>query len=77
MSSDFPYRILLADDDPTIWLSRVRDSLRRRWFNGRAALERSLPDIIILDLRRPDMNDFEFLSIVRCGYAEGDTSAWV
>jgi DNA-binding NtrC family response regulator len=37
----------------------------RTVFDGLIALKRSLPDIIISDLRMPNMNDFEFLSVVR------------
>ncbi len=69
----FPYRILLVDDDPTIRqvgiaLLQSKDYevlCAEDGFEGLAALKRSLPDIIISDLRMPNMNGFEFLSVVR------------
>lgn len=69
----FPYRILLVDDDPSV---REAGEALLRWreyevlcaadgFEGLTALKRPLPDIIISDLRMPNMNGFEFLSVVR------------
>jgi CheY-like chemotaxis protein len=34
-------------------------------FEGLSALKRSKPDLIVSDLRMPNMNGFEFLSVVR------------
>jgi CheY-like chemotaxis protein len=72
-SSGFSHRILVVDDDPTI-----RDTaavvLRSKGYEVRTAedgfdalleLRRALPDIIISDLKMPNMSGFEFLSIVR------------
>ena len=69
----FRYRILLVEDDPL--LREVGKLLlaaqgyevlcAEDGFEGLAALKQSLPDIIISDLRMPNMNGFEFLSVVR------------
>lgn len=69
----FQYRILIVEDDPT--LRDFGELLLRGQgyevlgvedgFEGLAALKQSLPDIIISDLRMPNMNGFEFLSVVR------------
>jgi len=69
----FPYRILVVEDD-----AALREYARlmlatagyevlcaEDGFGGLTALKRSLPDIIISDLRMPNMNGFEFLSVVR------------
>jgi CheY-like chemotaxis protein len=69
----FAYRILFVEDD-----DRLRETgemlLRSKGyevlgaedgFEGLSALKQSLPDIIISDLRMPNMNGFEFLSVVR------------
>ena len=69
----FAYRILLVDDDPiirklgsTLLESKNYEVLcAEDGFEGLTALKRSLPDIIISDLRMPNMNGFEFLSVVR------------
>jgi CheY-like chemotaxis protein len=72
-ANSFSYRILLVDDDP--WIRQVGEALLKSrgyevlcaedGFDGLVALKRSLPDIIISDLRMPNMNGFEFLSVVR------------
>jgi len=69
----FRYRILLVDDEAA--LRDVGKMLLEAQgyevlcaedgFEGLAALKQSLPDIIISDLRMPNMNGFEFLSVVR------------
>jgi CheY-like chemotaxis protein len=69
----FPYRILIVDDEPSLReLGRillVAQGYEVRGaedgFEGLAALKQSLPDIIISDLQMPNMNGFEFLSVVR------------
>jgi len=71
--STFAYRILIVDDDPSLrhlgkqMLERqgYEDLCAEDGFEGLAALKQSLPDIIISDLRMPNMNGFEFLSVVR------------
>src|SRR3954447_1613367 len=71
--SPFRYRVLLVDDEPAV--RRLGSALLESegyevlsaedGFDGLAALKQSLPDIIISDLRMPNMNGFEFLSVVR------------
>lgn len=72
-TTSFRYRILIVDDDPA--LCRMGKTLLETQgyevlcagdgFEGLAALKQSLPDIIISDLRMPNMSGFEFLSVVR------------
>ena len=69
----FNYRILFVDDE-----ERLRDIAKtilesqgyevhcaKDGFAGLVALKESLPDLIISDLQMPNMNGFEFLSVVR------------
>jgi CheY-like chemotaxis protein len=72
-TSPFPYRILIVDDEVSL-LKLGKMLLEAQGyevlcaedgFEGLAALKQSLPDIIISDLRMPNMNGFEFLSVVR------------
>jgi len=69
----FRYRILIVDDEPS--LRQVGKLLLEAQgyevhcasdgFGGLATLKKALPDLIISDLRMPNMNGFEFLSVVR------------
>lgn len=72
-TSSFQYRILIVDDEPSL-RQLGKHMLEAQGyevlcaedgFEGLAALKKSLPDIIISDLRMPNMNGFEFLSVVR------------
>ena len=73
MANGFDYRILVVDDDPAV-LETSALVLRQRGYEVRTAssgfaalaeLRRSLPDVIISDLRMPNMSGFELLSVVR------------
>lgn len=73
MASGFNYRILVVDDEPAI-LTTSAAILETRGYEVRTAvdgftalaeLRRSLPDVIISDLRMPNMSGFELLSVVR------------
>ncbi len=69
----FRYRILIVDDEAA--LRDVGKLLLEAQgyevlcaedgFEGLAALKQALPDLIISDLQMPNMNGFEFLSVVR------------
>jgi CheY-like chemotaxis protein len=72
-SSPFPYRILIVDDEPILCelgkmlLMAQGYEVRSAGdgFEALSALKQALPDIIISDLQMPNMNGFEFLSVVR------------
>lgn len=69
----FKYRILFVDDDPLVRetsaliLSKKGYEVRTSEYGFAALvdLRSALPDLIICDLRMPNMSGFEFLSIVR------------
>jgi len=73
MGPSFRYRILIVEDDAP--LREMGKALLEAegyeilcaedGFEGLSALKQSMPDIIISDLRMPNMNGFEFLSVVR------------
>ena len=69
----FAYRILFVDDE-----ARLREMAKailesqgyevlcaKDGFDGLSALKESLPDLVISDLQMPNMDGFEFLSVVR------------
>lgn len=73
MTTGFNFRILVVDDEPAI-LETSATILKKKGYEVRtaidgftalAALRRSLPDVIISDLRMPNMSGFELLSVVR------------
>jgi CheY-like chemotaxis protein len=73
VSSGFSYRILVVDDDESIRITSAR-VLESKGFEVRTAndgfqalieLRKAEPNVIISDLRMPNMNGFELLSVVR------------
>jgi len=72
-SSGFNFRILVVDDERAI-LDASAAVLGTRGYEVRTAsdgfhalaeLRRSLPDLVISDLRMPNMSGFELLSVIR------------
>jgi CheY-like chemotaxis protein len=69
----FSYRILVVDDEQVILETSslilqnkgYEVGTARDGFEALAQLRRSLPDLIISDLRMPNMSGFELLSVVR------------
>ncbi len=66
-------QILLIDDEPA-WLTSVVQLLKEEGFEVRGAqsgaealkvLAKYHPDLILSDLRMPDMNGFDFLEIIK------------
>lgn len=73
MAGGFKYRVLLADEDDAL-LTSTAAALRqqgyvvltaRDGFEALAELRAGLPEIIISDLKMPNMSGFELLAIVR------------
>jgi CheY-like chemotaxis protein len=65
--------VLLVDDEPSLRAlgksilesQRYEVDCAEDGFEALAVLKRARPDMIISDLQMPNMNDFEFLSVVR------------
>lgn len=69
----FAYRVLVVDDDPTV-LQVSSEVFKAQGYEVRTAadgfhalveLRRSMPDVIVSDLKMPNMSGFELLSVVR------------
>ncbi len=71
--ANFKYRILVVDDDERI--RRVSEVVladggyevrtAADGFEGLALMRKAMPDLVISDLKMPNMSGFEFLSVVR------------
>ncbi|MGA9207896.1 MAG: response regulator, partial [Terriglobales bacterium] len=79
----FHYRLLVVDDEPSI-----RDILQtslsmegyevcvaKDGFDALAQMRGALPDLILTDLKMPNMSGFEFLSVVRRRFPQIPTIA--
>ena len=70
---DYPLRVLVVDDEPVILQTMHAILETRGWqvrtaedgFDGLRILRETPPDLIISDLRMPNMSGFEFLAVVR------------
>ena len=78
-----PKKILLVDDEPNIRtvLTAVLENAGYRvdvahdGFAALRSIQRSRPDLLITDLRMPNMNGFELLSVIRARYPDVPTIA--
>ena len=81
--ANFSYRLLVVDDEP-----RIRDlfqstlaphgyevRLAKDGFAALAQMHGALPDLILTDLKMPNMSGFEFLSVVRRRFPQIPTIA--
>jgi len=83
MMASFPYRLLVADDEPSI-RDLLQTSLCKEGYEVRVAkdgfdalaqMRGALPDLILTDLKMPNMSGFEFLSVVRRRFPQIPTIA--
>ncbi len=70
--ANFTYRILVVDDDEhirqvseAVLAPRYEVRTAADGFEGLALMRKALPDLVISDLKMPNMSGFEFLSVVR------------
>ena len=81
--ADFPYRLLVIDDEPQI-RDLFQSSLSTEGYDVRVAkdgfaalaqMRGALPDLIVTDLKMPNMSGFEFLSVARRRFPQIPTIA--
>jgi len=81
--ANFPYRLLVIDDEPLI-RDLFQSSLSTEGYEVRVAkdgfaalaqMRGALPDLIVTDLKMPNMSGFEFLSIARRRFPQIPTIA--
>ena len=81
--ANFLYRLLVIDDEPSI-RDLFQSSLSTEGYEVRVAkdgfaalaqMRRALPDLIVTDLKMPNMSGFEFLSIARRRFPQIPTIA--
>ena len=81
--ANFHYRLLVVDDEPLIreLLQTSRSTkgyevrVAKDGFAALAQMRRALPDLIVSDLKMPNMSGFEFLSIARRRFPQIPTIA--
>jgi len=81
--ASFNYRLLVVDDEPSI-RDLLQTSLSMQGYEVRVAkdgfdalaqMRGALPDLILTDLKMPNMSGFEFLSVVRRRFPQIPTIA--
>jgi DNA-binding response OmpR family regulator len=80
---EFPYRLLVVDDEPSLrdlvqsLLSTEGYEVRvaKDGFAALAQMRGALPDLIVTDLKMPNMSGFEFLSVARRRFPQIPTIA--
>lgn len=83
MPSTFRFRILFVDDEPAVRTTGAAVLEAAGYevlaagdgMEGLHALDEALPDLIISDLRMPNMSGFEFLAVVRNRFPQIPTIA--
>jgi DNA-binding response OmpR family regulator len=83
MIVNFHYRLLVVDDEPlgrellqsSLSMQGFEVGLAKDGFAALAQLHGALPDLIVSDLKMPNMSGFEFLSIVRRRFPQIPTIA--
>ena len=80
---NFHHRILVVDDEPTI-VALLHENLKsegyevqsaKDGFDALAQMQEVLPDLLITDLKMPNMSGFELLSVIRRRHPQISTIA--